>query len=267
MRAEDNKGLSDSERAQLRGELCAFMEGHPARAPFSLRVIDWMEASASTTGRFFAASYARSMASAAVLIVLVGGGTSYAAESALPGDSLYAVKIGINEKIASTLAVSPEAHVHFAAQLADRRLQEAERLAADGRLSSREGVEVESNLNAATANFDIHIAALATSSQSGAAIAANVQSELEANFSAHAQVLAAISNAIPKNSAAVDSLEVAVRNHLAKVRFARTTLDTQLAASSSIPSVEDAKASGENATEAAESAQLLVPQVAANLGA
>ena len=266
MRAQDNKGLSDSERVQLRGELSAFMSEHPARAPFSVRIVDWTEAGLVGASDFFAAGHARIAASAAVVILLVGGGTSYAAESALPGDALYAVKIGINEKIAATLALSPEAHVHFDAQLADRRLQEAELLAAEGRLSSIDGAQIELHLNAATADFNTHVAALATSSENGAAAAANVQSELEARLSAHAQVLAAISNAVPENGAAMLSLESAVRDHVEKARFARVKLGAELAASSSPASEDAAKASGESAVKAAQLVQSLLPQVAANLG-
>ena len=268
MRAQDNKGLSDSERAHLRGELGAFMDEHPARAPFSLRVIDWIiDEHAGSLVRFFSTGVARIVASAAVLILLVGGGTSYAAESALPGDALYAVKIGVNEKIAATLAISPEAHVHFDAQLAERRLQEAELLASEGRLSSIDGAQLELHLNIATADFDSHVAALATSSESGAAAAANVQSKMEASLSAHAQILAAISHAVPNASKSVGPLEAAVRGHIEKARFARTKLDTERSATSSTSSLSAAKASGESAMEASRLVQSLVPQVAANLNA
>jgi len=267
MRTQDNKGLSDSERAQLRGELSAFMDEHPARAPFSLRVIDWTDEHAGRLVRFFGTGVARVAASAAVLILVVGGGTSYAAESALPGDALYAVKIGINEKIAASLIVSPEAHVHFDAQLTERRLQEAELLAAEGRLTSYDGAQLELHLNTATADFNSRVAALATSSESGAAAAANVQSKMEASLSAHAQILAAISQAVPTASKSMEPLEAAVRGHIEKARFARTKLDTERTATSSTSSESAAKASNESAMEASRLVQSLVPQVAANLGA
>ena len=267
MRAHDNKGLTDAERAQLRGSLRAFMEEHPPRAPFFMLALDRIEEALDRASRFFSLGRARYAFSAALLILLVGGGTSYAAESALPGEALYPIKIGINEKIAATLAVSAEEHAYFDAQLAERRMEEAEQLAASGKLSPRESAQIELGLHLATANFNMHVAEIATSSESGAATAANAQSELEATFAAHAQVLATIGTAMPEAASSVASLEAVVHGHMNAARDARVKLDDQVAASSSIPLSEAAEASRVSAVEAAELIQELVPQAAANLGA
>ena len=82
------------------------------------------------------------MSIALVLILLFGGGTSYVAEGAVPGDALYSVKTGINESIKSAFVVGAEANAHWEARLVERRLAEGARLEAEGELS----VEVEEEL-------------------------------------------------------------------------------------------------------------------------
>ena len=57
-----------------------------------------------------------------VLVVLVGSGTAYAAAGALPGDTLYPIKINVNEKVAEALATTPQAKVEVHAKLAQKRL-------------------------------------------------------------------------------------------------------------------------------------------------
>lgn len=267
MRAQDNKGLTNNERAQLRGEVSAYMAEHPARAPLLIQGIDWIDTTAARTSDFFLHTRTRFAFSAALLLLVVGGGTSYAAEAALPGDALYAVKVGINEKVAGALAVSPEAHVRFDAQLAERRLQEAEVLAASGRFSAQDREQLEFHLNVTTADFNSYLVALATSSESGAIAAANAQSDMEATFTAHAQVLAAISSAIPDTSHAVAPFEAAVNTHISAARKAREKLDDQRAASSSMPLATTVQTSSEDAIEASHIMQALIPQTKASLGA
>ncbi len=58
------------------------------------------------------------------LLVATSGGTVMAAENSLPGDPLYAVKLNVNEKVMSALAVSDDAEADVQAKLAERRLNE-----------------------------------------------------------------------------------------------------------------------------------------------
>lgn len=72
----------------------------------------------------------------AFIILLTGGGTSYAAEAAIPGDILYPVKIEVNEKVMTALAHKEEKLADWSARQAERRLEEANKLAEQGRLNS-----------------------------------------------------------------------------------------------------------------------------------
>lgn len=69
-----------------------------------------------------------------VLIVSGAGSTLYAAESALPGDPLYAIKTDITEPLTRALVLSNEAEEAWHERIATRRLSEAEALAKEGRL-------------------------------------------------------------------------------------------------------------------------------------
>ena len=71
-----------------------------------------------------------------VAIVAFGGGASFAAESAVPGDILYGVKTTMNENVRGALALGEQANADWHVQLAERRLKEAEQLSARGSLTS-----------------------------------------------------------------------------------------------------------------------------------
>lgn len=69
-----------------------------------------------------------------IIALLLAGGTSYAAESALPGNALYPVKVEVNERIAGLLNVSDEAKAQWQARLAERRIAETKDLANENAL-------------------------------------------------------------------------------------------------------------------------------------
>jgi hypothetical protein len=71
-----------------------------------------------------------------IFAVVVGGtGVSYAASSALPGDALYNIKVNINEGIEEGFATTPEAKAVVQSKKVERRLDEAQTLAKENKLS------------------------------------------------------------------------------------------------------------------------------------
>ena len=80
---------------------------------------------------------------AILLIVLLGGGVSFAAEGALPGDALYPVKVGVNERVRAALALGLEADAEWNVRQIERRLEEAEELSAEGELNAETRTEIE----------------------------------------------------------------------------------------------------------------------------
>lgn len=72
-----------------------------------------------------------------IVFLLAGSGVVWGAEQSLPGDLLFSVKVNLNEKVGTTLAFSQEAKVARQSELAQRRLEEAEKLAIAGKLSEK----------------------------------------------------------------------------------------------------------------------------------
>ncbi len=88
---------------------------------------------------------------ALVMAAVLGGGVSMEANKALPGDALYPFKIGVNERAEGYLARGDAAKAHVDVELAEARLDEAQALARENKLS----VAAQSQL---TQNFNAHVA-------------------------------------------------------------------------------------------------------------
>ena len=121
------------------------------------------------------------------------GGTALAANGSLPGDLLYPVKVNFNEKVRGALAFSGEAEATFQSEMAARRLEELQRLAA----STDEEFEAELRESVA-ARFEAHSQkALDQIEHLKAAgnleAAANASSHLEASLEAHEELIARLS--------------------------------------------------------------------------
>ncbi len=94
---------------------------------------------------------------ALLVVVITGSGVALAAEKALPGDALYAVKVAVTEPIRTAMQTSPEAQAAWQSHLASERLDEAEALAATGRLDEPKKQELETLLAQHTAAFEVAV--------------------------------------------------------------------------------------------------------------
>lgn len=256
MDTQEQDGLTDLERNQMRGSLRAFMAMHPAAAPFSIRLRDWGSAALAAPSRVLALPQGRFAVLAVVVLVSTGVGTSYAAQGSLPGDALYAVKININEKIAGALTVGTAERVRFDATLAARRLEEAEVLAAQSKLSPELSTEIQSRINTLAAAFNENVTAL-TASEEGATAAIELQSDLEATLSAHAHVIVSLQDTVPQAESALTPILATVNEKVASARKARIKSENILASRKSEPMKAAAVAHGHSAREAAGDVQAL----------
>lgn len=119
---------------------------------------------------------------AVMIFVLCGAGVSYAAESALPGDALYAVKVNFTEPILMRLNTSAEAKARMEARLAGRRLEEIERLAEKSELTAERVAIVQERLKLHITALESDLKELATLDQeSSGSIAIDTAAELEAH--------------------------------------------------------------------------------------
>ena len=122
------------------------------------------------------------------VFVMVGGGTTLAAENSLPGDALYTVKLNVNEKLAAITAVSAVAKANLAADLAAKRLDEVNQLSIAGRMNAEAEVNIENNFDKFSERVAAKVAELEAAGDVDAA--ADVSARFESSLAAHANILA-----------------------------------------------------------------------------
>ena len=118
--------MTAAEKSQLRERLLAFMEYHPLPGgqAVDLREISGQKMRAVPTWSAFLT--ARVVGSFAVLAMII---VPALAEDALPGDTLYPIKVRINEEVRGALSSSPYAKIEWETERMERRLAETQVLA------------------------------------------------------------------------------------------------------------------------------------------
>lgn len=163
---------------------------------------------------------------AALLVVLVGGGASFAAEGTVPGDVLYPVKVRLNEEVRSVLAFSDENRATWETELVRRRLEEVSRLAALGKLTLEAEIELEERFEDHVDQAEILVDKVESSL--GAQAAAEAASRLEVVLKAHRKVLMTIGDGDQQKALArveEERLEDRVRSRFNGVRDFRKLLE------------------------------------------
>lgn len=174
--------LSPEEKQAVLSRLSEYMEKNPPMvAPQRQSVFDWLVPA-------FRFEYA--IASALVVFLVASGSAAVAAEGALPGDILYPVKVRIAEPLRGVLIVGDVSKARWEAGKTVRRLEEAETLAAQGRLDRASVQTVKSYFEKSTNEFDTIIRDAEAKGLSEALVNASV--DFEAEISAHSQILSAI---------------------------------------------------------------------------
>lgn len=174
--------LSANERLQMRERLAAYADMHAAAAP----------SYASSYGGFFAFMGSRRFSTYAMgilMLAVAGSGVTLAADASVPGDSLYDVKIHVNEPLMTALAASPTGQAKVAADIATRRADEAVTLASRNELTAERQTYLaeafDARIKIAATKAD-HLAMLDSSA------AAGVRADLAANLAGEAQALGAV---------------------------------------------------------------------------
>jgi len=166
--------LQAAEKRELKERVVAYMEYHPL--PAHLKSAD--KATIPTKSGVVAEPFitvsipfARlfKMASlAAVFVVLV---VPFVAERAVPGDTLYAIKVQFNEEVRGSLTFDTFQKVEWETERLNRRIAEARLLASEGRLTEAVEAEVADAVRVHTANAQREIAELRTEDADAATIA------------------------------------------------------------------------------------------------
>lgn len=118
------------------------------------------------------------IAIALVLAAALGGGTSVAAQRALPDEPLWQFKVQVNERIGAALAPSGAAQAAFDLLAIEARIKETSQLVAQGRLTTSVQATIESNINAHIARVKAEVQNLKNAGEFNAA--GDAEARLEA---------------------------------------------------------------------------------------
>lgn len=175
--------MTEDERARVRGALVTEM----AKAPLGR-----FDTLIETTAWYFSTiNYRRIVAAAtASAFLFTMGGVSYAAEAALPGDKLYVVKTDFNEAVVEFLAVSDKDKAKVQTEFAQKRLEEASQLAADGKLDQERKDIVSEKLKEHVSAVKEELDQIVEREDFVSAV--EVATEFEATVRAHTDVLVAL---------------------------------------------------------------------------
>ena len=187
------------------------------------------------------------------IVVAISGGLSFVASSALPGDALYPIKIGVKEQAQGALHLSTESRADFAADLLNRRLDEASTLAADGQLKGEVRADVAKHLTDHMTRTRRAIAALQAAGEHNAA--ADITARAAADIAAHEQSLRALMEA--KSEVRADAQEllrdvVNVRREAEQMRVdveSQTSVDVDVDADSDTDTDTSASSAATSAME------------------
>lgn len=219
--------LNPDRKAELRGRLVQYIN-----ATAMVRERDVARHSMQRSFFINPFHYIKTMPVAAMIavLVLIGGGTSFAAEGALPGNILYPVKVHVNEEVRTALTLGAEAKADWASTRAERRLEEAAALAAEGKLNRETRTELENNFKVQAKTATAQISALQASGDVRGA--ANVASRFEGALHAQVQVLGILRGKQQAKDKDVEPLETHANTVLNSVVGVRTDLEGQIEATS-----------------------------------
>ena len=215
--------LTTKERAHLSHVLAEYTLLKPAREEFSYSPIPtksiWM--SFSIRHRYVA-----NVLASVVIILVITGGTSFAAEGSLPGDILYPVKTVLNESVKSVLVIGPQAEVKWETEKISRRLDEAEELAVRGDLDEETSAILEEKVGEHLALLEEKTETL--ESEGDATKSIEAISDLEARLNAHISVVAEV--AVSDETASSSSkFEETIQNTAVVITQNREALEQVLA--------------------------------------
>ncbi len=164
-----------------------------------------------------------------ILMLVLGGGTSFAANYALPGDALYGVKTHVNENVRSFLAFGANQNAKVEADIARERLEEAEKLAIKGTISTDVKNELENNFNLHAGNVKALVAKMESNGDLNGA--AQVNSNFENTLDVHDAILIAIAKSDQEDKDKIDDLKADVDAHLKTTVEARVENEQKVVAS------------------------------------
>lgn len=142
----------------------------------------------------------------AAAILFLFGGLTYAAEDALPGTSLYAVKTHVNEAFINMTAVSNSKTAATQSKLAARRINELQALVNSGSLTTTTSEKLLNEIAAHTKTARQNIANLESASEKKRRQAIELRSQLTALLAAESETLESVTTSTASTSSEKNKL-------------------------------------------------------------
>lgn len=171
---------------------------------------------------------------AIVLLLCVTGGVSALAEDALPGDSLYSLKVNVNEQVKGFVAVTPEAKARLAVETTERRLQEAVILSSQGKLTDENKQIIQGQLSKNATDVKNSVATLVASDN--ISVAQEVAINFEASLKTHELILETIAKNADASAQGTSTTSITVGVNASTTEASSTTVIVSTSTSSSTDS-------------------------------
>ncbi len=204
-KAQKTVHLSAVEKSTIRAEISKYLELNPVSKGFFSKFA-WVSHPLKLVTKPIPVF-------ALILALGMGIGTTYASESALPGDVLYPVKLNVNERFRGFIVFTDESRAQLEFDLANRRLEEAKLLALRGGFNPVARAQVAENFTQFSQRAHDRIERLKTVGNVVAAQA--VSSSFENALRAHEEALAAIKeNGHEDEKKEMESLIIVVKKEM-----------------------------------------------------
>lgn len=214
--------FSRAKKEIIRGQVVSFMDAHPAFssvetskeyieephfAPFDLLFFTKMKFVGMTL----------------IITLTLGASVSYAAQDALPGDSLYGIKTNVNEGVRGWFARSPKQEARLHVIFAEERMKETEILVAKGGIKPEIASELEENFKKQADAISANISKLTSENKHEDAL--EVSAQFESSLKAHESVLSGLDESA---STTVSSLIGSVEGEIGVTQEARILVETKI---------------------------------------
>jgi hypothetical protein len=136
--------MSVAEKRDLKERVVSYMEYHPLPKAEGVQKTLSTYATGDQTFKVINFDISRAFRWSGALVIVLVLGTSFLAEKSIPGDALYAIKVGFNEEIRSTMAIGSYEKIVWETERLNRRISEARLLADSGRLTEEVEAKVAS---------------------------------------------------------------------------------------------------------------------------
>lgn len=156
-----------------------------------------------------------------LLLVSVTGGTSVAAKYSIPGDTLYPVKINLNEKIQTFTAITPEEKAVVDTEHINERLKEAEKLSITNRLDDATKTQIETKFTKNLESAMIHVETLNTKGEP--LKAERVKTDVENSLQKHKEI---VNKLLEKNKTTKAKITQEKQVESPDINYARSAMAT-----------------------------------------